>query len=214
MPAGTLRELRRASAATSAWQAIAQSGVFSDGFQTTGSPQTQREHGVPGPDGDGKVERRDDADRAERMPLLHQAMAGPLAGDRQAVELPAEADGEVADVDHLLHFAEGFLRDLAGFPADDRGQVGLVTREAARRMRRTNSPRTGAGTMRHCRNAAARGVDRRRRPGRRRRRELGQRAAVDRRARRSALRRRRRAIGCRSRRLQPAPGRRGGRRAS
>ena len=109
-----------------AWQAIAQSGVFSDGFQTIGIAADPRERGVPRPDGNGKVERRDDADGPERMPLLHQAMAGAFAGDRLAVELAAEADGELADVDHLLDFAQGFLRDLARFPADDRGELALV----------------------------------------------------------------------------------------
>ena len=86
----------------------------------------QADHGVPRPDGDGEIERGDDADRPERMPLLHQAMAGPLAGDRQAVELPAQADGEVADVDHLLDFAGRLGHDLARLAADDGGQILLA----------------------------------------------------------------------------------------
>ena len=38
-----------------------------------------------------EIERRDHADRPQRMPLLGQPMAGPLAGDRLAVQLPAQA---------------------------------------------------------------------------------------------------------------------------
>ena len=60
------------------------------------------------------------------MPLLHHPVAGTLGGDRQAVELARQADGEVADVDHLLHFAERFLGDLAGFEGNEGGKVGLA----------------------------------------------------------------------------------------
>ena len=42
-------------------------------------------------------------------------MAGALRGDRQPVELAREADGEIADVDHLLNLAEPLLVDLAAF---------------------------------------------------------------------------------------------------
>ena len=77
------------------------------------------ERRVPRPDRDGKVEGRDDADRAERMPLLHHAVPRPLGGDRQAVELAREADREVADVDHLLHLAVSFRADLAHLERDE-----------------------------------------------------------------------------------------------
>ncbi len=49
-------------------------------------------------------------------------MAGALGGDRAAEELPREPDGEVADVDHLLHLAEALLRDLAGLERDERAE--------------------------------------------------------------------------------------------
>ena len=39
-------------------------------------------------------------------------MTGSLGRDRASVQLTREPDGEVADVDHLLHLAEAFLRDL------------------------------------------------------------------------------------------------------
>jgi hypothetical protein len=42
-------------------------------------------------------------------------MAGALRRDRQPVQLARETDGEIADVDHLLHFAEAFLENLARF---------------------------------------------------------------------------------------------------
>ena len=45
---------------------------------------------------------------AERVPLLVHAMPGPLAVHGQAVELARQADREVGDVDHLLHFAQAF----------------------------------------------------------------------------------------------------------
>ena len=49
------------------------------------------------------------------MPLLQHAVVWPLAGDRQAVELPRQADSEVAHVDHFLDFAQSFAFDLPGF---------------------------------------------------------------------------------------------------
>ena len=80
---------------------------------------------VPGPDGDGEIEGGDDADDAERMPLLHHAVLGALGGDGQAVELAGKADGEVADINHLLHFAFAFGEDLAGFECDEASEVAL-----------------------------------------------------------------------------------------
>ena len=103
--------------------AMAVSGVSVRGLPDDGVAADGRDGRVPGPDGDGKVERGDDADRPERMPLLEHAVPGPLAGDRQAVELPRETDGEIAHVDHLLDFAQPFRPDLAGFERDQHPQV-------------------------------------------------------------------------------------------
>ena len=47
----------------------------------------RRNRRVPGPDRDGKVERGDHADRAERVPLFHHAVARPFRRDGQAIEL-------------------------------------------------------------------------------------------------------------------------------
>ena len=81
------------------------SGVSGDGLPDDAVAAHRRDHGVPGPDRHREVEGADDADDAERMPLLVHAMAGALAVHGEAVELAGEADGEIGDVDHLLHFA-------------------------------------------------------------------------------------------------------------
>ena len=85
----------------------------------------QRERGVPGPHRDRKIEGRDDAADAQRMPRLHHAVVGALGGDGQAVELARQADGEVADVDHLLDFAEPLRHDLAGLEGHQPAEIVL-----------------------------------------------------------------------------------------
>lgn len=59
------------------------------------------------------------------MPGFHHAVLGALGGEREAVELAREADREVADVDHFLHLARAFGRDLAGLERDEAAEVGL-----------------------------------------------------------------------------------------
>ena len=86
----------------------------------------QRDGRVPRPDGDREVEGRDDPDHAERVPGLHQPVAGPLGGHRAAEELSRQADGVVADVDHLLHLAARLGGDLADLETDQGGQVVAV----------------------------------------------------------------------------------------
>jgi hypothetical protein len=71
------------TSATMFWHAIAVSGVFSLGFQTTGSPHTHASIAFHAHTATGKVERGDDPDRAQRVPLLHHAMAGRSRGDGQ-----------------------------------------------------------------------------------------------------------------------------------
>ena len=134
------------------------------------------EGGVPRPHGDGEVERRDDGARAHRVPRLHQPVAGPLAGDRQAVQLPGEADGEVADVDHLLDLAAALGADLAGLDRDRARRGRPCARGAARRDGARGRPAPAPGVVRQVANAVDRPVARRRRrrpprrPGRGRRR--------------------------------------------
>jgi len=85
----------------------------------------QRQRRVPRPHRDGEVEGGDDADDAERVPGLHHPVAGPLGGDGEAVQLPRQPDGEVADVDHLLHLAQPLRGDLADLDGDQAAEIGL-----------------------------------------------------------------------------------------
>jgi hypothetical protein len=85
-------------------------------------------------------------------------VAGAFAGDRLAVELAAEADGELADVDHLLDFAERFLRNLAGFPADERGEIGFVFAELLAEGADELAAH-GGGDCSPCEERVGRGVD-------------------------------------------------------
>ena len=84
---------------------------------------------VPGPDRHREVEGRHDADGAERVPLLQEPVAGPLGGDGEAVQLPGEPHGEIADVDHLLHFAEPLGADLPGLEGHQLAERFLVLAE-------------------------------------------------------------------------------------
>ena len=69
---------------------------------------------VPAPDRDREVEGGDDADRPEGVPRFHHPVARAFGRDGEAVKLAREADREIADVDHFLHFAEAFGGDFAG----------------------------------------------------------------------------------------------------
>ena len=85
----------------------------------------QRQRRIPGPDRDREVEGGDDADHAERVPGFHHAVRRTLGRDGQAVELAGQADGEVANVDHLLHLALAFRGDLADLDGDQLAEIGL-----------------------------------------------------------------------------------------
>ena len=60
------------------------------------------------------------------MPAFAHMMPGALRGDGQAKELARLTDGQVADIDHLLDFAEAFLKDLAALQGDQCSQVLLM----------------------------------------------------------------------------------------
>ncbi len=49
-------------------------------------------------------------------------MAWALARNREPVKLARQAHREIADVDHLLHFAEAFLMNLAHLETDKRAE--------------------------------------------------------------------------------------------
>ncbi len=71
-------------------------------------------------------------------------MTGTLRRDRTAVELAREADGEVADVDHLLHLAESFLRDLADLEGHERAERLLLAAQLlAEQANELATPRRG-----------------------------------------------------------------------
>ena len=98
---------------------------------------------VPRPDGDREVEGGDDPDRPERMPLFHHPVPGPLGRDGQPVELTRQAGREVADVDHLLHFAVALGADLAHLERDQIAQRLLGVAQRLARGRAPASPRFG-----------------------------------------------------------------------
>jgi hypothetical protein len=50
-------------------------------------------------------------------------VARALGGNGQAIKLPAQPDGKIADVDHLLHFAQALGHDLAGLQRHQRAQI-------------------------------------------------------------------------------------------
>ena len=135
--------------------AIAVSGVSDEGRQSTQSPQTAAIMRVPRPDRDREIEGADHAHDAERMPLLVHAMAGALAVHGEAVELAREADGEIGDVDHLLHLAEALGQDLAHFERDQRAQVLLVRAQLVADLAHDVAAFRAPGIMRHSRKASA-----------------------------------------------------------
>ena len=120
-PSGTPPK-RSAARSKSDMQASAVSGVRSEGFQITGSPQTKASAAFQLQTATGKLKALITATGPERMPRLGEAVAGALRRDRAAVELAREADGEVADVDHLLHLAEALLGDLPDLERDERAE--------------------------------------------------------------------------------------------
>jgi hypothetical protein len=60
------------------------------------------------------------------MPRFAHVVTGPLGGNRQAVQLARKPHGEIADVDHLLDFAQRFLGDLACLDGDQASELSLV----------------------------------------------------------------------------------------
>src|SRR5450755_2638842 len=84
------------------------------------------EQRVPGPYGHRKVERGNHADDPERVPLFVHAVLGAFARHGEPVELARQADGEIGDVDHLLHFAFSFGQDLAHFERDQSTEIVFV----------------------------------------------------------------------------------------
>jgi len=79
------------------------------------------------------------------MPLLVHAMLRALRVHRQAVELTGETDGEVEDVDHLLHFAMSFGPDLPHLEADQVAQRLLDLPQQVAEISQELAPPRGRG---------------------------------------------------------------------
>ena len=132
--------------------ASAESGVFSDGFQITGSPQTSASAAFHDQTATGKLKAEMIAHGPMRMPGLGHPVAGALGGDDEAVQLPRQADGEIADVDHLLHFAEALGDDLADLERDQRAERLLRGAQFLAKQAHELAP-PGAGISRQARKA-------------------------------------------------------------
>ena len=129
------------------------SGVFSEGFPDGGVAADRGERRVPRPDRDRKIEGADHCDHTERMPLLHQTMAGPFRLNRQAIKHARLTDREVADIDHLLHFAFAFRDNFSGLERDKLAK--LVFQFAKRVAEPANGfAANRAGVVRHFKNAS------------------------------------------------------------
>src|SRR5208282_1447552 len=86
----------------------------------------KRERGIPSPDCHRKIEGGNDPGHAQRMPGLHHAMFGALRRDGESAKLPRKANGEVANVNHLLDLAQALGKDLARLKGDKFTQRRLV----------------------------------------------------------------------------------------
>ena len=120
-PSGTPPN-RSAARSNSDMHASAVSGVRSDGFQITGSPQTKASAAFQLHTATGKLKALITATGPSGCHVSVRRWPGTLRRDRAAVELAREADREVADVDHLLHLAEPLLRDLPDLERDERAE--------------------------------------------------------------------------------------------
>ena len=90
---------------------------FRRGLPDDGIAGDRRQKGIPGPYRHREVEGRNYTDNAQRVPLLIHAMLRAFGVHGIAIQHARLADGEVGDVDHLLHFASALRLDLAVFQA-------------------------------------------------------------------------------------------------
>ena len=95
------------------------------------------------------------------MPGFHHPVAGAFCRNCQTVELAGKTNGEIADIDHFLHFAQTFRGDLAGFNRDEFAEIGFAGAEffakqadqfaATRCWHQTPCQESGMGRV-NCRN--------------------------------------------------------------
>ena len=116
---------RAIARSTSACVASAVSGVFSDGFQTTGSPQTKASAAFQDQTATGKLKAEITPQTPSGCQVSIMRWSGRSVAMVSAVELARQPDGEVADVDHLLDLAEALREDLAGLERDEPAEIGL-----------------------------------------------------------------------------------------
>jgi hypothetical protein len=134
-------------------RAMADSGVFGEGFQMLMSPQIAATNAFQAHTATGKL-------NALMIPTSRSDATARTCGGRgvrsawSAVQLARQADGELADVDHFLHFAVAFRLDLAHLQRDQRTQRVLVLAQRLGRTGGSASPRRGAGVVRQTLNAA------------------------------------------------------------
>ncbi len=57
------------------------------------------------------------------MPLLHQAVTRPFRLNRQAIKHARLTNREIADVDHLLHFAFAFGDNFPGLEGNELPEI-------------------------------------------------------------------------------------------
>ena len=130
------------------------SSVFSDGFQTTASPQTRASAVFHDHTATGKLK----ALITPTTPSGCHCSIIRWPGRSEAIVRPNSCRDrptrEVADVDHLLDLAEALGADLAGLDRHQRAEVGLVLAqqlaELAHELRRGPAP----GTVRQVANAS------------------------------------------------------------
>ena len=60
------------------------------------------------------------------MPLLIETVAGPLGLRGHAVKLSRKSEGEICDIDHLLHLAQPFLINFPRLKTDQCPEILLV----------------------------------------------------------------------------------------
>ena len=122
--------------------AIADSGVFGDGFQIEMSPQIAARNAFHAHTATGKLNALMMPTRPSGCHCSYMRWPGALRMHRVAVQHARLADREVGDVDHFLHFAVAFGLDLAHLERDQRTRVRPCA--CARRRRTGESPRRDA----------------------------------------------------------------------
>ncbi len=102
---------------------MAVSGVLSDGFQITQSPQTAAIKAFQDHTATGKLNAEITPTTPSGCHCSYMRCSGRSLAHGEPVELARKADGEVGDVDHLLNFAFAFGQDLAHFERDQRAEI-------------------------------------------------------------------------------------------